>query len=102
MHLFHMETLPDELVALLEDPRVLKSGVGVTGDVKKLRAGYNVGTRGAVEVCWRVVSVVGCRRSCAAWGLSDSLQLVFVFNIFFDLPLTLPASATASFGGAGI
>ena len=42
--------VPAGLAAVLEDPGVLKTGVGVDGDVQKLKADWNLAVNGAVDL----------------------------------------------------
>ncbi|KAG2490455.1 hypothetical protein HYH03_011091 [Edaphochlamys debaryana] len=43
-------SLPDCVVALLQDPRVIKAGVGIQEDVRRLERDFGVQVRGAVDV----------------------------------------------------
>ncbi|EFJ48844.1 hypothetical protein VOLCADRAFT_104579 [Volvox carteri f. nagariensis] len=46
----HAGWLPGEVVRLLSDPRVIKAGVGIQEDVRRLERDFGVQVRGAVDV----------------------------------------------------
>lgn len=50
IQLFHMPSVPPTLKRLLEDPTVLKVGVGCTQDASKLRLQYSIKVAGCVEL----------------------------------------------------
>ncbi|KAI9593063.1 hypothetical protein BDF19DRAFT_424791 [Syncephalis fuscata] len=50
LHLVHMEAFPDSLKEFLEDPRMLKTGVNVTGDATRLNKEFTLKTAGLVEL----------------------------------------------------
>jgi len=60
------EGLPWELVCLLEDPAVVKGGVGIAEDVKRLRRDFGVHVRGVLDV--RVAAQVRAPHLLAGGG----------------------------------
>lgn len=61
--------LPRSLASLLEDPRVVKTGVGVVGDCTRLQRAYNVDVKNAVDLVKLAASrkvPLGLKRGLAA------------------------------------
>ena len=57
IHLSQMKRLPDTLVAMLQDPHILKSGVAVRQDLSKLQRDFGIETCGALElsrIAWKL------------------------------------------------
>ncbi|KAJ7596714.1 ribonuclease H-like domain-containing protein, partial [Mycena floridula] len=45
-----MSAVPEKLVALLTDPNIVKAGVGIQGDIKKIHKDLNICTRSCVDL----------------------------------------------------
>lgn len=41
--------IPSELIRVLEDPKIIKLGVGISGDAIKLRKDFSIETRGCID-----------------------------------------------------
>ncbi|KAF8640505.1 hypothetical protein AX17_000167 [Amanita inopinata Kibby_2008] len=50
IHISFMKEFPEKLRQLLENPRVLKAGVGIQYDAEKLFRDYNISMRGCVDL----------------------------------------------------
>ncbi|KAJ7770790.1 ribonuclease H-like domain-containing protein [Mycena maculata] len=61
LHLFHMKTFPAHLKTFLEDPNVVKAGVGIQGDAKKMYKDCLVNIRNCVDLSLLARSVDNTR-----------------------------------------
>ncbi|GIL68259.1 hypothetical protein Vafri_21510 [Volvox africanus] len=68
----HRGWLPREVVRLLSDPRIIKAGVGIQEDVRRLEHDFGVQVRGAVDV--RLVAQQVAPRCLAAGGSLQALS----------------------------
>lgn len=62
---------PAQLQQVLEDPKVVKAGVGIAGDAKKLWCDYGVSLLGAVEL-----SHFARRADIPRWESGQSHELI--------------------------
>lgn len=67
-HVFHMG-LPDALRSLLEDSSVRKVGVGIRGDVHKLKRDFGVTVKGVL--CLTALANTRLRAERSSWSLAD-------------------------------
>ncbi|KAI0823109.1 ribonuclease H-like domain-containing protein, partial [Trametes gibbosa] len=98
IHVFHMRTFPERLRELLADETVVKAGVGIQGDCKKLCANYGVDTRNCVDLSllartvdnarWKgkYTSPIGLARLCETYE-ELTLQKGRVQTSNWELPL---------------
>ncbi|KAJ7071520.1 ribonuclease H-like domain-containing protein [Mycena amicta] len=61
LHLCHMKSIPTNLRTFLEDPDIVKAGVGIQGDVKKLYRDVGVSLCGCVDLSLLARSVDNSR-----------------------------------------
>ncbi|KAJ6574762.1 ribonuclease H-like domain-containing protein [Mycena capillaripes] len=61
LHLCHMRQFPKQLQTLLEDPDIVKTGVGIQGDAKKLYKDCSVNIRNCVDLSLLAKSVDNAR-----------------------------------------
>ncbi|KAJ7919090.1 ribonuclease H-like domain-containing protein [Mycena leptocephala] len=61
LHLCHMRHFPKQLRTLLEDPDIVKAGVGIQGDAKKLYKDCSVNIRNCVDLSLLAKSVDNAR-----------------------------------------
>jgi hypothetical protein len=50
LHLVHMKIFPDRLKDLLQDPKIIKTGVNIIGDARKMHRDYQVAMNGVLEI----------------------------------------------------
>ncbi len=72
-HVFHLQAFPPRLASLVQDARVVKVGVGVAGDLRKLARDYALQPRAYVDLAV-VASVLGHARPglkalCSVFGV---------------------------------
>ncbi|KAJ7462727.1 ribonuclease H-like domain-containing protein [Mycena galericulata] len=61
LHLCHMSHFPPKLQAFLEDPSIVKAGVGIQGDAKKIHKDCSVDIRNCVDLSLLARSVDNAR-----------------------------------------
>ncbi|KAJ7102264.1 ribonuclease H-like domain-containing protein [Mycena belliarum] len=61
LHLCHMSSFPKNLQTLLEDPNIVKAGVGIQGDAKKIYKDCSVNIRNCVDLSLLARSVDNAR-----------------------------------------
>ncbi|KAG9127976.1 hypothetical protein FRC07_006570 [Ceratobasidium sp. 392] len=66
-----MRDFPERLREVLEDPEIVKAGVGIAGDAKKLWRDYGVSLLGAVEL-----SHLARSADTSRWGTGKSHELI--------------------------
>ncbi|OJT14022.1 Werner Syndrome-like exonuclease [Trametes pubescens] len=100
IHIFHMPTFPERLRDLLADETVVKAGVGIQKDCKKLFTDYGVDTRNCVDLSllartvdnarWKgkYASPIGLARLCETYE-ELTLQKGRVQTSNWELPLDL-------------
>lgn len=67
LHLLHFTGLPETLSQMLVDPDIFKVGVGVHGDLDKLRETYKVKCDGGVDIAW-VAYMIGVTQEYRSLG----------------------------------
>ncbi|KAF7310627.1 3'-5' exonuclease domain-containing protein [Mycena chlorophos] len=84
LHLHHMKVIPAGLQMFLEDPSILKAGVGIQGDAKKLYKDYGLNMTGCLDLALLARSVDNPR-----WKgkYSDPLGLARLIAAYEDLLL---------------
>lgn len=73
-HVSRMQRMPNELSAILKNGRIKKVGVGINGDIKKLRKDFGVNTSNSVDIgkLYDRVNKITTKRP---WGLNHLLML---------------------------
>ncbi|KAJ6604301.1 ribonuclease H-like domain-containing protein [Mycena vulgaris] len=81
LHLCHMRRFPKNLQALLEDPNIVKAGVGIQGDAKKIYKDCSVNIRNCVDLSLLARSVDNAR-----WKgkYSDPIGLARLIAVYED------------------
>ncbi|KAF7306628.1 3'-5' exonuclease domain-containing protein [Mycena indigotica] len=84
LHLHHIRAIPPSLRAFLENPEIVKAGVGIQGDAKKLYKDIGLSVRGCVDLALLARSVDNER-----WKgkYSDPLGLARLIATYEDLLL---------------
>lgn len=59
-HLVHMTHVPSQVIALLENPNIIKTGVGIAANLQKLAIDYGVLAKGVLDVRDLVKAVDPC------------------------------------------
>lgn len=99
IHLSQMKRLPDTLVAMLQDPHILKSGVAVRQDLSKLQRDFGIETCGALElsrIAWKLDperwsgrrALISLRDLCAAYLGCDLAKGPTRTSSWTQVPLT--------------
>ena len=99
IHLSQMKRLPDTLVAMLQDPHILKTGVAVRQDLSKLQRDFGIKTCGALElsrIAWKLDperwngrrALISLRDLCAAYLGCDLAKGPTRTSSWTQVPLT--------------
>ncbi|KAK7064521.1 exonuclease domain-containing protein, partial [Favolaschia claudopus] len=85
IHIHHMSSFPTNLQSFLEDPDIVKAGVGIQGDARKLYNDFSVNLRNCVDLSLLARSVDNAR-----WKgkYSDPIGLARLIGVYEDRLLT--------------
>ncbi|KAG6731127.1 hypothetical protein I3842_01G114800 [Carya illinoinensis] len=79
MHIFH-SGIPQSLQFLLEDPTLLKVGIGIGGDAVKIFKDYCISIKAVEDLCCLAKQKLGGH---SHWGLASLTKMLISKEVFF-------------------